>query len=107
MIHLIEQVNTELGSGHTESVYHRALEVLMRLNGIQYESERIVPIEFHGHCIGNVRPDIVTEDTIIELKSKKSLSAEDTLQLRTYMKLLGKPKGILVNFGTFEVIQLE
>ena len=49
---LKEFVNTiykDLGPGYNECVYHKAMEVMLRAQGVQYESERIVPIVFHGH----------------------------------------------------------
>jgi GxxExxY protein len=48
-----------LGPGYSERVYHNAMEVVLRKNGVPYETERIVPIVFEGHTIGNLRADII------------------------------------------------
>jgi GxxExxY protein len=98
---LIANVYTELGPGFTESLYHSALEVGLRLAGLRYDSERILPVMYQGHAIGNVRPDLVIHDppTVIELKSTQGLVAKDRLQIRTYMRLLNISKGYLVNFS--------
>ena len=46
-----------------------------------------------------MRLDIIVNDTlIIELKSVESLMPVHFKQVRTYMKLLDKPAGLLVNF---------
>jgi GxxExxY protein len=46
------------------------------------------------------------EDTlIIELKSIESLAPVHFKQVRTYMKLLGKPAGLLVNFDVSDFKQ--
>lgn len=95
----MNQVWEELGPGYSEAIYHNALEVLLRLNGIQYETERIIPVEFRGHVIGNLRADIILSDCIIELKSVRSLSDANRDQIRTYMRILGHSHGYLVNFG--------
>jgi len=99
MLDLIKQVWAELGPGYTESIYHNALEVTLRLNGIQYETERIIPVTYKGHVIGNLRADIILNDCIIELKSVRALTEPNRDQIRNYMKLLNVSKGILVNFG--------
>jgi GxxExxY protein len=100
MIDLIHEVWSELGPGYSESIYHNALEVSMRLAGIQYETERIIPVKYKGHVIGNLRADIILADTIVELKSVRSLTEPNRDQIRTYMKILGYTHGILVNFGS-------
>lgn len=109
LLNLIQQVYEELGPGFTEAIYHNALEVLLRMNKIQYESERIIPVKFRGHVVGNVRSDLIIDrETVVELKSIKTLRSEDIQQTKMYMNLLGIQKGILVNFGPkLEVIPLE
>ena len=56
---LCNRVFEELGPGYSERVYHNALEVLLRQRGIPYETERIIPIVFQGHTIGNLRGDLI------------------------------------------------
>jgi GxxExxY protein len=96
---LARAVWQELGPGYTESIYHNALEVLLRQQGIPYETERIIPVYFQDHVIGNLRADIILKDCIIELKSVKSLTDPNRTQIKLYMKLLNVHNGILVNFG--------
>jgi len=96
----IKWVWDELGPGYSEAIYHKALEVALRLNEIPYETERIIPVSFQEHVVGNLRADIILHDCIIELKSVRSLTEPNRDQIRTYMKLLGKDNGILVNFGS-------
>jgi GxxExxY protein len=88
-----------LGPGHSESVYHRAMEVMLRLNKMNYESERIVPIEFKGHIIGNFRLDLVVNGIIIELKSVMRLKDQEEMQARNYLKTTGYKTAVLINFG--------
>ena len=96
---LIEQVYAELGSGYSERVYHNAMEVLLRKHNIPYESERIVPIMFQGHTIGNLRADlIINNDTVVELKAVKTLNDGFRQQALNYLHLTGLKRAILVNF---------
>lgn len=96
---IVRDVYAELGPGFSERMYHEAVQVCLRMQGISYESERIIPVVFRGHTIGNVRADlIIGGDTIIEFKAIKSLKEEDTLQVLNYMKLTGFKQSYLVNF---------
>jgi GxxExxY protein len=97
---LAEQVWSELGPGYTESIYHKALEVLLREKNIPYETERIIPVPFHGHNVGHLRADLIIQETIVvELKSVKNMTESCRQQLRIYMKLLNYSTGFLINFG--------
>ena len=47
-----------------------------------------------------MRLDIIVEDIlIVELKSVESLLPVHFKQIRTYMRLLNKPMGLLINFN--------
>jgi GxxExxY protein len=89
-----------LGPGYSESVYHRAFEVLLRQEGLSYETERIVPIVFEGHTIGNLRIDLIVRgSTIIELKATTTkLNDSAKIQAQNYLKLTGLSEAYLVNF---------
>ena len=105
---IAEQVWSELGPGFSERVYHNAFEVALRLNTINYETERIITIFFQNHNVGNVRADLILENSVIvELKSIARLKDENRIQIQNYMKLTGLKHGMLVNFpstqGTVEV----
>lgn len=104
---IAERVYRTLGAGFSESVYHRAFEVCLRKNGLSYETERIVPIVFEDHVVGNMRCDLIVGDTIVELKAITKLREQEKLQLSNYLKLTGIPKGLLVNFGpSLELLEI-
>ena len=96
---LASHVYKSLGAGHSERIYHNAMEVMLRKNNIQYETERIVPIVFEGHIIGNMRADlIVNGTTIVELKSVNKLTQGMRTQALNYLKLTGLQRALLINF---------
>ena len=89
----------ELGPGYSERVYHNAFEVALRKRGLKYETERILPISYEGHNIGNLRSDLIIEgNLIVELKSTSRLTDQFRNQIRNYMKLTGIFEGMLINF---------
>ena len=95
------EVYNTLGPGLLESVYEKALFQEMKLIGLKVQSQVPVELIYKGVCIGNdLRLDLIVEDQlIIELKSVESLLPVHFKQVRTYMKLLDKPAGLLVNFN--------
>lgn len=98
IIELAKNIYENLGPGYSERVYHNAMEVSLRKNNIPYETEKIVPIVFEEHTIGNLRIDLVVGDTIVELKATKSFNEQNYIQLINYLKLTGLNNGLLINF---------
>jgi GxxExxY protein len=94
-----KKIFEKLGPGYSERVYHNAFEVELRMAGIQYETEKILPVIYEGHTVGNLRADlIVGGQTIVELKSVPRLKDEFRNQVRNYGRLTGLESGYLVNF---------
>ena len=93
------EIYSRLGPGYSERVYHNAMEVLLRENGIQYESERIITIPFKGHVIGNLRADIIiNNETVLEFKTIRTLNDAAELQAHNYLRLTGLKMAYLVNY---------
>jgi len=90
-----------LGSGHTESVYHRAFEVEFRKQGIEYASEVVAPIYYRGMYVGHGRADIVIPGILVmELKATSSPPRDlERSRIKTYMESLGISDGIIINFS--------
>ncbi len=105
---LAKKIYHDLGPGYSERVYHNAMEVLLRKNGIQYESERIVPIPFEGHLIGNPRADMILDNhTVLEFKTIKTLTEQAELQALNYLHLTGLEIAYLINFPPFPSRDVE
>lgn len=97
-----------LGPGYSETVYHCAFEVALRTRGVNYETERVVPVLYAGQNVGHVRADIIVEQTVvIELKSVGKLNESHRIQTQNYLKLLDLNIGYLINFpdkkGEYEI----
>ena len=93
-----EDVYASLGAGHLESIYHAAMAVELRLAGIIYESEQVMPVTHKGQYVGVVRADIVVEKKCV-LEFKISGKLDDAKQqARQYMKLQNIQFGFVVMF---------
>lgn len=90
-------VHRVLGCGCAESAYQEAKAHELRLRGIPFEREATLPIEYKGARLNTVyRAGLICFNRIIvELKAP----IEDA-QLLNYLKVSGRPVGLLLNFGT-------
>lgn len=110
LVHMsAHQIWQSLGPGFSERVYHNAMEVCLRKACIPYETERIIPITFMDHTLGNMRADLIVHNTlVVELKSVRTLKEEHRVQTRTYLRLLGLTDAVLVNFPTHtDILEIE
>ena len=93
-----EDVCTSLGPGHLESIYHAAMAVELRIAGLPYESEQVIPVTHKGHFVGIVRADIIVDkECVLEFKISGKLD-DAKQQARQYMKLQGIEYGFVVMF---------
>ena len=100
---IAHEVYRSLGSGSSEDVYDRAMQVGLRLAGIEYESQKVVELKYRDHYVGEGYPDLLVhvgkQKVVVELKAVSSeLGQREEKQLRNYMKILGIEHGLLINF---------
>ncbi len=96
------EVHKELGPGLLESVYEKCLRRELELKGYKVNQQVNVPVDYKGISLDvDLRLDLLVNDTIIvELKAIENILPVHEAQLLTYMKLLTKPQGLLINFYT-------
>jgi len=94
------EVHKELGPGLLESVYEKCMIRELELRGYDTKSQKRIPITYKGISLeADLRFDILVEDLIIvELKAMDGILPIHEAILLTYMKMLEKPKGIIINF---------
>lgn len=95
------EVHKQLGPGLLESVYAKCLVEELSLNGLNVKQQIKVPIEYKDKPLDcELRIDLLVNDYIIvELKAVEQVIPLYKAQLLTYLKLLKKPKGLLINFN--------
>lgn len=101
------EVYNHLCPGLLESVYEKAMMYELQLRGLRVTSQMPVEIKYKNTTLGSdLRLDILVEDkVIIELKSVECLMPVHFKQIRTYMKLLNVPAGLLINFNVSDFKQ--
>ena len=102
----IYDVYKELGPGLLESVYEEALCYELEQSGLKVERQLEVPIRYKGNELKTaLRLDVLVEDmVIVELKSVEEMKKLFAKQLLTYLRLMGKKIGLLVNFNTDNIL---
>ena len=98
------EVYKYFGPGLLESVYEKALVRELELRGMDVKTQLPVPIVYKGSVVGDeLRIDVLVDDElIVELKSVEEFKPVYYKQLRTYLKLLNKEVGLLINFGEYD-----
>ena len=101
----IFDVYNTLGPGLLESVYEEALVFELQQRGLKVERQVEVPIRYKGQDLKTaLRLDLLIENTIIvELKSVEEMKPVFAKQLLTYLRLLDKRVGLLVNFSSADI----
>jgi GxxExxY protein len=100
---IAKDVYETLGSGFSEDVYDKAMQVGLRLAKIRYDSQKVVELKYKDHYIGEGYPDLVVwlgkEKAVVEMKAVQGeVGLPEEQQLRNYMKLLKIRHGLLINF---------
>jgi GxxExxY protein len=95
------EVHRELGPGLLESVYETCFIEELRNSGLTVQSQVSVPIQYKGKDLGcTLKLDLLVNDLIIvEEKAVELIVPLYKAQLLSYLKLTGKPKGLLINFN--------
>lgn len=95
------EVHRHLGPGLLENIYEEALCVELGIQGIHYQRQVIVHVDYKGRVIGEYRLDLLVEDTVVvELKSVERHEPVFEAQILTYLRVTSKKVGLLINFNS-------
>ena len=95
------KIHTELGPGFPEKIYHNAFIVLLKSEGIKFETEKEFDVYFHEKRIGKFRCDLIIENKLlVEFKSVEGIMPKLFMhQVLSYLKATKLKTGLLINFG--------
>ncbi len=101
------EVHKQIGPGLLESVYEKCFVRELFLRGIQYKSQQSVPLRYKGlELEADLRFDVVVEDLIVvELKAIEGILPIHFSVVLTYMKMLEKSKGLIINFNCTNIFK--
>ena len=101
IIHCCMDVHNELGCGFLEKVYQEALEIVLKEEGINYEREKHLPIQFRGTTLqcDYIADFVIDNKGIVELKAVSALDPLFEAQVINYLRATGLQVALLINFG--------
>ena len=99
------KVHSALGPGLLESAYAACLRHELIKRGLTVTSEVPVPVVYDGIKLdAGYKLDLLVEDTVVvELKAIEALAPIHQAQIISYLKLTGKPIGLLINFHSLHL----
>ena len=94
------RVHTELGPGFLEIMYEEALALELASADLRFERQKLLPVFYHEHVIGEHRLDLVVEGkVIVELKAISDLENIHYAIVRSYLKAANLSDALLLNFA--------
>jgi GxxExxY protein len=95
------RVHKELGPGFVEAAYEEALAIELAAAGMSFERQKLLPIFYREHLIGEHRLDFLVEGKIIvELKAIVAFEDIHNAIARSYLKAANLQDGLPLNFAT-------
>ena len=99
------EVHRILGPGLLESIYEWCLTMELQLRGHDVRRQQNVVIHYKKFSREEpLRFDLLVDNCLfVEVKAVREVHPINKAQLLSYMKLLDKPIGLLINFNTLKL----
>jgi GxxExxY protein len=101
------EVHKYLGPGLLESVYQKCMFEEFKYRKMIFSQQLSVPIMYREKFLdADLRLDFLVENlVVVEIKAIEGLLPIHNAQILSYMQLLQKPKGLLINFHTENIVK--
>lgn len=100
------KVHKNLGPGLLESIHEEALCYELSRAGLSFQRQLSVPIKYESVLLSTpLRLDLLVEEkVIVDNKARSELTAIDTQQLLTYLRLTDRRLGLIINFNVVKLV---
>jgi len=96
---ILFDVFKQLGGGHQEKYFQKAVAIALKDNGLKFSEEFYVPLKFNDKIIGKYFLDFLIENKIIlELKRDKYIPANIIQQTKQYLSALNLELALIACF---------
>ena len=104
LIGVIYEVFNQIGGGHKEKMYQKAISIKLKEHQIKFEEQVATPVKINDEQIGIYFLDFVVEDKIIiEIKQGKHFKISDFRQTTSYLSTTGHKLDLLIVFTLEDV----
>jgi GxxExxY protein len=95
------KIHNELGPGFLEKIYHNAFIVLLKDEGIKFETEKEFDVYFREKKVGKFKCDLIIENKLlVEFKAVEGYMPKLFMyQVLSYLRATKLKTGLLINFG--------
>jgi GxxExxY protein len=95
------KVHSELGPGFNENIYHNALIIALKQQGLSHQTQESFGVLYQSKDVGRFKLDLIIEDkVVVEVKALTGgIPTVFELQVLSYLKASGYKIGLLINFG--------
>ena len=95
------KIHKTLGPGLLESVYQATLSFELQKRGLRVVEQLALPVRYEGVKLDlGFRVDLLVDDKlVIEIKSVEAVAPVHRKQVHTYLRLMNKRLGLLINFN--------
>ena len=95
-------VHRELGCGFLEAVSREAFTIELEERGIPFVREARLPLRYRNRILPlSYTVDFICYgEILVELKALHAISSIEVAQLINYLRVAGRSRGLLLNFGT-------
>ena len=98
-------VYNELGSGHHENYYQKALAEALARNNIKFQEQLYCPINYAGKIVVKKLLDFLIEgQVVVEIKKSERFAKSNIDQVLNYLRINKLKLAILINFGGRDVL---
>ena len=101
------EVHKHLGPGLLESTYEKCMIRELNIRGLRTKTQQRIPLNYKGIKIAaELRYDVLVENlVVVELKAIDGILPIHQAIVLTYMKMLGVPKGVIINFNCTNIFK--
>ena len=94
-------VHRYIGPGCFETAYEPCFAYELRKQGLRFERQVSLTIQYEELLVPDAYfADFIVEGcVVVELKAIEQIARVHSRQLHTYLRLIGCPLGLLINFG--------
>jgi len=98
-------VHRELGPGHDEAVYQKAMGIELTARRIAFVPQYPVELRYRGEVVGLGRLDFLVENrVIVEIKSVEALGKVHAAQVMSYLRITRFKLALLINFNVAKLV---
>ena len=93
---MVNEIQNELGYGHTKDVYKTALKVALQDGNLIHETDKVIPIAFRNRFVGSLIADIVVDQRLVLMMcgDRNELINQCTM----YKSISQLPHGLVILF---------